>query len=257
MKRVDCLSALFCLIALGAMVVPGWSAQKPLLAFSSDSIRSALDEAVRVYRQTTGIAVKVTYCKPKQAFVQAKEQKGDLFFSGRTDAYESAKREGLAREGAQQVIGYLKIAIAVPKGNPQKIATLSDLARPGVKVGLGDPATSQLGQVSEELLQKAGLTDAVHRNVVARGDCCSKVAALLISRKVEAALGWAAFSKWAPDRVETIALPADLAKPLPIIGLVLATSQDPQAAACFIAFLRSPEGKAIFAKYGYYPDAKP
>jgi molybdate transport system substrate-binding protein len=255
-KRVECLLGLLGLVVLGAMVVPVWSAQQPLLAFSSDSIQPALDEAARSYRHTTGTEVKVTYCKQKQAFAQAKEQKGDLFFSGHTDAYENAKKEGLAREGTQRVIGYLKVAIAVPKGNPQKIASLSDLARPGVKVGLGDPATSQLGQVSEELLKKAGLTDAVHSNVVARGDCCSKVADLLISGKVEAVLGWASFSKWAPDKVETIPLPADLAKPLPVTGLVFATSKNPKAAARFISFLRSRTGKAIFAKYGYYPSTK-
>jgi molybdate transport system substrate-binding protein len=233
------------------MNAPLWGAEKPLRAYSADAIKLALDEAVLAYQRETGLEVKVTYGKTKEAFAQAKQEKGDLYFSGHADAYEAAKKEGLALEGSQRVIGFLTVAIAVPKGNPLKIAALADLAKPGVKVGLGDPNTSQLGRVSEELLQKGGMAEAVHRNVVARGSCCSEVAALLTSGKVEAVLGWTSFAKGAPDKVETVPLPADLAKPLPVTGLVLTTSENPRAAARFLAFLRSRKGRAIFAKYGY------
>ena len=226
---------------------------KPLTVYSADAIKPALDEAVLAYQRVSGMDVKVVYCKVKQAFERTKQEKGDLFLSGHGDAYEAAKQQGLAVEGSQQIIGYLRVALAVRKGNPLGIKQLSDLTKPGLKVGLGDPDTAQLGKVSEELLQKAGLADAVHANVLARGDCCSTTAALLIANKVEAELGWAAFSTWAPDEIETIPLPTDLAKPLPVTGLVLATSTVPAHAAAFLRFLGDPAGKAVFAKYGYGP----
>jgi len=245
-----------CLLLLGGMMASASDAGKPLRAYSADSIKPALDEAVLAYKRKTGIEVKVTYCKPKEAFARAKQEKGDLYFSGHADAYEAAKKEGLALEGSQKVIGHLTIAIVVQKGNPLKIASLAGLAKPGVRVGLGDPSTSQLGRVSGQLLQKAGMAEAVHSNVVARGGCCSEVAALLTSGKVDAVLGWASFANWAPDKVETVPLPADLAKPLPITGLVLTTSENPKAAARFLNFLRTGKGKGIFAKYGYRPAPK-
>jgi molybdate transport system substrate-binding protein len=258
MKHAVYLSALLCLLALGATAAPVWCAAKPLLVLAPDSIQCALDAAAQVYQQTTGVPVKVTYCKQKQAFALAKEQKGDVFFSAHADGFENAAKEGLVRDDTPRpIIGYLQIVLAVPKGNPRKIATLSDLGRPGVKVGLGDPATAQLGQVSEALLEKAGLAEAVHANVVARGDCCSKVRALLVDGKVEAALGWAAFAKAEPKKIEAIPLPADLAQPLPVVGLVLTTSEHPKEAARFIAFLQTRKGKAIFTKFGYYPRLTP
>ena len=226
---------------------------KALTVYSADSIKPALDEAVTAYQRLSGVQVKVVYCKVKQAFERTKQEKGDLFLSGHGDAYEAAKKEGLAVEGSQQLLGYLRVVLAVRKGNPLGIMQLTDLTRTGLKVGLGDPDTAQLGKVSEELLQKAGLADGVHADVVARGDCCSTTAALLIANKLEAELGWAAFSAWAPDAIDTIALPTDLAKPLPLTGLVLTTSTVPAHAAAFLRFLSDPAGKAIFAKFGYGP----
>jgi len=247
-------------IALSCAASATWGAEpwrfppaagRPLLAYSSDAIKPALDEAVAAYQRQTGVEVKVTYCKLKESFERAKRESGDLFLSGHEGAYESAAKEGLAVEGSRRVIGYLRVAIAVPKGNPRGIASLADLAKPGLRVGLGDPDKSQVGRASEDVLAQAGMTEAVHANVVARGGCCSEVAALLTSGQVEAALGWVSFAKWAPDRIETIPLPRDLAKPLPVTALVLATTKRPEAAATFLAFLRGPQGRRIFARYSY------
>jgi molybdate transport system substrate-binding protein len=245
------LLILCCLMVWSA---PAWSESQTLLAYSSDSIQPAMDEAAQAFQKKTGIEVKVNYCKQKQAFQWAKEQNGDLFFSGHGNAVDNAKKEGLiSTDTPVSVIGYLQIVLAVPKDNPQKIAVLEDLTKPGLKVGLGDPNSSQLGQVSEELLQKVNLTEAVHNNVVARGDCCSKVLGLLTDGKVEAALGWADFSRWKPEQVKTITLPAELAQPLPVSAMVFNTSEKPEAAKRFIDFLLSRKGKAIFKKYGYFP----
>jgi len=107
-----------------------------------------------------------------------------------------------------------------------------------------------LARVSD-VLQQAGMADAVHANVVARGGCCSEVAAPLTSGQVEAVLGWWSFVHWAPNKVETVRLPADLADPLPVRGFVLTTSAHPRAAARFLDFLRGREGEVSFAKFGY------
>jgi tungstate transport system substrate-binding protein len=219
--------------------------------YSTDSIQPALDASAQAFERTTGILVKVTYCKTKQAYEQAKQESGDIYFSSHSDAYEAAKKEGLAVSGTQQVIAYLTVAIVVPKGNPQHITCLADMTRKGLKVGLGDPAQAQLGRASEALLTQAGMAEAVKANVIAWGSCCSKTAELLTSGQVEAVLGWATFGKLAPDKVEVIALPIDLAGPLPVTGFVLTTSQQAESARQFLSFLQEGEGKAIFTGLGY------
>lgn len=223
---------------------------KALCVYASDAVKPALDDAVAVYQRQAGVPVRVTYCKVKEAFGRTRQEKGDLMVSAHGDAYEAAQKEGLAAKD-HAVVAYLRVAIAVPKGNPQKIASLTDLAKPGMKVGLGDPDKSQIGHASEDLLRWAGMADAIHKNTVARGGCCSEVAALMTSGKVQAALGWSAFTYWAPDKMETVPLPPALAKPMPVTALVLTTSADPKAATQFLRFLGSRKGRQSFARFGY------
>jgi molybdate transport system substrate-binding protein len=226
------------------------SPSKPLCVYASDAVKPALDEAALVYQKQTGVPVRLTYCKVKEAFARTRQEKGDLLVSAHGDAYEAAQKEGLAAKD-HAVVAYLRVAIAVQKGNPLKIASLADLARPGVKIGLGDPEKPQIGHASEDLLKRAGMAEAIHRNTVARGGCCSEVAALMTSGKVHVALGWSAFKYWAPDKMDTVPLPADLAKAMPVPALVLTTSADPKAATQFLRFLESRKGRQSFAKFGY------
>jgi ABC-type molybdate transport system substrate-binding protein len=58
-----------------------------------------------------------------------------------------------------------EIIILVPKGNPRKIQSLADLAKEGLRVGLGNPEQSTLGALTRRLLEQAGILEQVMRNV--------------------------------------------------------------------------------------------
>ncbi len=58
-----------------------------------------------------------------------------------------------------------EIVIAVPKGNPGNLKTLSDLARPGLRVGLCNAEQSTLGYMTSAMLRSSGLHESVRRNV--------------------------------------------------------------------------------------------
>ena len=57
------------------------------------------------------------------------------------------------------------IGIAVPKGNPKGIKTLADLAGPGLEVGVNNAQQSTLGFMTQGMLKKSALYDAIRRNV--------------------------------------------------------------------------------------------
>jgi molybdenum ABC transporter molybdate-binding protein len=57
------------------------------------------------------------------------------------------------------------IGIALPPGNPGAVKTLSDLARPGLRLGLCNAQQSTLGFMTQGILKDSGLLEAVRKNV--------------------------------------------------------------------------------------------
>ena len=144
-------------------------------------------------------------------------------------------------------------AINVPKGNPKGIQSLEDLARPGVRVGIGRPDTVCVGLYAVEVLEKAGLSDEVRPNIVTQAESCDKTAQLVSLDLVDAVLGWSVFAYWDPDHIETVLLQPSQVPRIGYIPIVVSTfCKNKELATAFISFLCSEQGKAIFQKWHYF-----
>ena len=58
--------------------------------------------------------------------------------------------------------------VAVNRSSADKVKEFSDLAKPGLRVGLGDPKAMALGRTAEDILKNSKLKDAILKNVVVR-----------------------------------------------------------------------------------------
>jgi len=105
---------------------------------------------------------------------------GDLFIPGPPDYMEKAKEEGLVHGKTERILAYLIPAILVQRGNPKDIESLADLARPGIRVGIGNPEAVCVGLYAIEVLQYNGLLEEVAGNIVTYAESCSKTAALVV-----------------------------------------------------------------------------
>lgn len=102
------------------------------------------------------------------------------------------------------------------------------------------------------MLEQNGLLRQVQKNIVTNAPSCSATAALLVMKKVDAIIGWRVFSKWWPDKIDAILLKPDEVPRLAYIPAAISTySKDRDSAQRFIDFLTSPEGRKIFARWGY------
>ena len=150
-------------------------------------------------------------------------------------------------------IAYLIPVIAVQHGNPQNIQSLADLARPGIKVGIGNPQAVCLGLYAIEILDYNHLLADVSPNIVTQAESCEKTATLLSLKSVDAVIGWHVFHDWAPDKIDVVYLaPEQLPRIAYIPGAVTKYAQDRDSAQKFLDFLVSPAGQAIFQKNGYF-----
>ena len=212
------------------------------------------EELVAAFQKETGITVEYTMSGSGTLLSAIELAKvGDLFAPGSQDYMQKAINDGIMVNSSIKTLAYLVPAIIVQKGNPKNITSLSDLAKPGLKVGIGNPDSVCVGLYAQDILTKAGLWDSVKPNIVTYASSCSNVATLVVTKAVDAVIGWHVFYNWTPDKVDIIYLkPEQIPKIAYVCIGITKYADDPTSAQKLIDYLLSSEGKAVFTKYGYF-----
>ena len=229
-------------------------ANKTLNAFCGAASKPALDEAAQSFEKQTGIKVYLTYGGSGTVLSQMKISKsGDLYIPGSPDYITKAERDGLVDPTSVKIISYLVPVIAVQHGNPKNIRSLSDLGKPGIKVGIGNPETVCVGLYSIEILGYNHLLEPVSKNIVTYAESCDKTATLVILKAVDAVIGWHVFHDWNPDGIDVVYLePEQIPRIAYIPAAISVYAQDKKSAQKFIDFLVSTPSQNIFRKWGYF-----
>jgi len=221
--------------------------------FVGSATKPATEEVARLFEDKYGVSVELHFGGSGAMLSQMKlTGRGDIYFPGSSDFMEEAKRRGLVLAETEQRVVYLVPAINVQKGNPKNIRSLEDLARPGLKVAIADPNTVCVGLYAAEVLENAGLTQAIRPNIVTYAESCEKTAQLIALKSVDAVIGWRVFQYWAPKDIETVYLRPDQIPRIGYVPIAISnSSKQPALAQQFIDFVTSDEGKAVYAKWHY------
>lgn len=151
-----------------------------------------------------------------------------------------------AAAGEPVVFARNRLQIAVPKGNPGRVAALADLARTELDVALC-AAQVPCGAAAARAFARAGLRaapDTLEQDVKA-------VLAKVRLGEVDAGLVYATDVRAAGGDVEGVAFPESQAAENDYPVVVLDGADDAQAAAQFVALLTSPEGRAVLTAAGF------
>ncbi len=232
--------------------------KKEISAFCGSASKPAMEECAKVFEKKSGIKVVLHFSGSGTMLSQMKmSHRGDIYIPGTPDYMIKAEKDGIARKDTVRIIAYLVPSIIVQKGNPKGIKGLKDLARSGIRVAIGNPESVCVGLYAVEILQKAGLLDAVSKNIVTLGGSCSKTAALIPMKAVDAIIGWRVFSKWNPEATEAVAIrPADVPRLAYIPAAISTFTSNFRDSKGFIDFLVGKTGQAIFARWGYIATEK-
>jgi len=205
------------------------------------------------FEEETGIAVKLIFGGSGTLLSQIElSRQGDIYLPGSPDYIIIGNRKGLLVEGSERVVSYLVPAIITPEGNPAQVHSLEDLARPGIRVGIGNPQTVCLGLYAVELLERNGLLEEVMNNVVTFGGSCSKTANLAAMGQLDAILGWKVFESWNPERVDYVPIPPRRIPRISYIPVAIPIyTKDIELSRSFIEFVLSPVGKSFYRDLGY------
>lgn len=244
--------ALLC-IPLGPACSPAPQAAGELTLHCGAGIQPAAKALIAAFEAKTNVKVNANYAGSGRLLGQiASLSKGDLFMPGAELYVDLAIEKGLAEAETKRVAAYFVPVIFVQKGNPKNVRDLTDLARPGLRVGLGDERACAIGRASLLLLEKNRIKrHAVIGNVVLRSGTVVELALHVRLGQLDATIVWDANARQFADHGHAVAIPParNLPSVIPIVRLK--ASQNPKAAEDFIRFVTSPEGKAILRREGY------
>ena len=252
MNKIDTLLVAGLLI-LSTFVGCTNTEQKTLTVFAGAASKPALDEVARAFEQGTGIKVYANYGGSGTMLSQMKIAKsGDLYIPGSPDYMVMAERDSVVEPQSVKIISYLIPVIAVQHRNPKNIQTLSDLAKPGLKIGIAAPETVCVGLYAIEILEYNNLLAEVAKNVITHAESCDKTATIVSLKAVDAVIGWHVFHNWDPDKIDVVYLKPEQIPRIAYIPAAVSTfSKDKESAQKFIDFLLSPAGQDTFRKWGY------
>ncbi len=224
-----------------------------ITAFVGSASQPVMQEAAAAFQKKTGIQVFLNFGGSGTMLSQMTIAKqGDLYIPGSPDYMAKAEAQGAVDPATIQRLAYLVPAIIVPKGNPAGIQSLADLAKPGVTVGIGEPSSVCIGLYAVEVMDYNGMLASIEPNIVVHASSCSQTAALVAMKSVDAIIGWRVFGSWDPDTTDVVLLGTDqLPRIAYIPGAVSTYSKDTKDARAFLDYLASPDGQAIFARWGY------
>lgn len=191
---------------------------------------------------------KVTFSFAGSSDLVAQIQQGapaDVFASADTKNMDKVTAESLTA-ATPVVFASNTLEIAVPPGNPAKVATLADLAKPGVKVVLCAPAVP-CGSAAAKVEQAAGVDIKPVSEEQSVTDVLGKVSA----GEADAGLVYVTDVKGAGDSVQgiTFAQSSAAANAYPIAALK--ASRNAAVAAAFVDAVTSPAGQQVLAAAGF------
>ena len=200
---------------------------------------------------------------------------GNMTFTAKPDAYLAGlkKVKGLIASGmlTGPAIAYATndLTIMIPKGNPGHITGLKDLAKPGIKLVMPNPAFEGIARQIEVSLKKAGgaaLEKKVYDTGVKDGSTIlthihhRQTPLFLMQGLADAGITWkseAIFQEQAGHPISNIDLPAKYNTTAIYGGAMVKNAAHPEAANAWLAFVQSPTALKIFEHYGFRPYNKP
>ena len=235
--------------------------QKVMLFHAGVGQRSSLNEVKEAFLlRHPDVLLNFSY-KGSGYFIPDLERshEGDLYMPGEEFYLLQAVERGYVAsyDPETDIAAYFQVVIVTPKGNPKNIQKIEDFAKPGIRVGLGNPQACAIGIWDEKTFKKAGIWEAVRKNQAQSAKCIAEKCNAVQHREVDAALVWGTSAVLYLRDVEIIPIEPQYRGFVRLPVGVLTFSQHPQLARELKEFILSEEGEAIFRSHAYVTDPGP
>lgn len=161
-----------------------------------------------------------------------------------------------------------RLALMVCQGNPQKIKSLKDLGKKQVRVSMPNPAWEGIGNRIIEAYRKAGGYQLVEEIMVKKAKAGTtflthihhrQTPIRIMSHQSDVGPVWYTevfFQEMINNPISLVKIPEKDNVTATYVAGKLREAPHPKAAEDFFTFLASPEGQAVYKKYGFLPVGK-
>lgn len=150
--------------------------------------------------------------------------------------------------GAAQIFAHNRLVIAVPAGNPKRIASLTDLTKSDLTLVLAAPQVPA-GKYAAEAFAKAGLAVPAASQEIDVRAVLNKVAL----NEADAGIVYVTDIRAAGGKVEAVPIPDQYNVTARYPIAVLKHAADPLNAKAFVDFVLSPDARATLTQFGFLP----
>ena len=223
----------------------GSSDARTVRVLAASSLTAPLQAVAAAFAERhPDVEVELHFAGTPRLVLQLREgAPADVFASADEVWMERVVAAGLVA-GAPRTFATNRLAVVTPPGNPEGLATLADLTRPGLVVLLCGPEVPA-GRYAREALARAGLALRPASDEPSVKAVVTKVAL----GEADAGIVYATDARGAD--VHGIPLPAghDVRASYPVAALDGGSA--PAEGAAFVDFLLGPEGRAVLASFGF------
>ncbi len=233
---------------------PGAAQDKSITVFAAASLKNALDDIHAEFTRKTGIKVVPSYAASSALMKQIESgAPADIFASADLDWMNYGSQKKVIQDATRVNLLGNKLVLIAPKDSKLGNVTigqgfdLAKLAGDG-RIATGDVRSVPAGKYAKAALEKLGSWNAAEAKFAMAE---SVRAALALVSRGEAPLGivYETDAKVDPGVKIIGAFPPDSHDP--ITYPVAATVNAKPEAAAYLAFLRGPQAKDLFEKYGF------
>ena len=223
-----------------------------LHAYVGAGLRQPVTAIVEAFEKETGNTVELEFGGSGQILARFKEAgSGDLFIPGSVFYADKLAKEGAV--ASQALVVKHSPVLAVTKAKAGEIRSFEDLAKPGVKIGIGDPKAMALGRTAEDILKASGLADRIAPNITVRAATVKQLELYVFDGDVDAAIVSASGVAMNKDKVSVIPIPDGWYQAELVPVVVLKTSKDREAAEALAKRLASAQGLETWKRFGFEP----
>lgn len=242
-------------VAMIFCAAPSFGGDKELLFHAGVGQRSSLNE-IKTHWEKMHPDQKVNFSYKGSGYFIAditRSRQGDLFMPGEEFYLLQAVERGFVNNynPKTDIPAYFVTVIITPKGNPKNIKKIEDFARPGIRVGLGNPRSCAIGIWHEKTFKKAGIWDKVKENATLSAKCIPELGNAAQHKAIDATIVWATTAVLYLRDVEIIPIEH---KYRGIVRLPVGTlkfARHKKEAEQLKSFILSKKGREIFHSHAY------
>ncbi len=180
-----------------------WEDEPKLSIFAGSMLRPAIEETITEFERREGVRVDRVYngCGILVAQMKAGQQ---------PDAYFACDSEFMNQVHDlfpnPVAVSQNQLVILVPKGNPKKIASLKDLTRSDLRVGVGHEKQCAMGWLTQNTFREGGVQKEIMENVTVQTPTGDMLVNQLQTGALDAAVAYLSNAVGAGDFLDAIAI---------------------------------------------------